>query len=85
MVHIVPELKYLRTVIISEHKILRLFQKNEKYFIEIISKGYTVKYLAFKILKEAEIHCKDIIKKIKAGKSALELSFVFKRKRKEEA
>ena len=83
--HIVPELKYLRTVIISEHKILRLFQKNEKYFIEINSKGYTFKYLAGKILKEAEIHCKDIIKKIKAGKSALELSFVFKRKRKEEA
>ena len=77
MVHIIPELKYLRTVIISEHKILRLFQKNEKYFIEIISKGYTVKFLAGKTLKKAEKHCKAIINKIKAGRSTLELfSFV---------
>ena len=85
MEHIIPELKYLRTIIISEHKILRLFQKNEKYFIEIISKGYTIKFLAGKTLKEAEKHCKDIIKMIKAGRSTLELSLVYQRKRKEVA
>jgi len=85
MVHTIPESKYLRTVIISEHKILRLFQKNEKKFIEIISNEYPVDFSAGKTLKKAEKHCKDIIKKIKAGRSALELSLVCKRKRKEVA
>jgi len=85
MEHTIPELKYLRTVIISEHKILRLFQKNEKYFIEIISNGYKVKFLAGKTLKVAEKNYKDIIKKIKEGRSTLELSLVYKRKSKEEA
>jgi hypothetical protein len=57
MVHTIPESKYLRTVIISEHKILRLFQKNEKKFIEIIANEYTVEFSAGKTLKRAEKRC----------------------------
>ena len=68
----IPKLKYLKTFIISENKILRLFQKDEKYYIEIIGKGYIVQYLAGKTLIMAEKCYKDVIKKINAGWSSLE-------------
>lgn len=68
----IPKLKYLKTFIISENKILRLFQKDEKYYIEIIGNGYIVQYLAGKTLIMAEKRIKDVIKKINAGWSSLE-------------
>ncbi len=68
----IPKLKYLKTFIISEHKILRLVQKDKKYVIELIGNGYSVKLSAGKTLKSAEKLCKDLIKWIKAGRSALE-------------
>ncbi|MFX1519799.1 MAG: hypothetical protein ACFFCD_07755 [Promethearchaeota archaeon] len=67
-----PKLKYLKTFIISGNKIVRLFRNDEKYLIEIIGKGYTVKFLAGKTLKKAEERCRDFIKKIETGRSALE-------------
>ncbi|WP_287588474.1 hypothetical protein [Candidatus Borrarchaeum sp.] len=68
----IPKLKYLKTFIISENKILRFLQKDEKYYIEIIGKGYIVQYLAGKTLIMAEKRYKDVIKKINAGWSSLE-------------
>ncbi len=69
----IPKVKYLKTFIISEHKILRLFQKDEKYYIEITGNGYLVKFFAGKTLKQAEKRCINVIKKIKAGWSTFEL------------
>ncbi len=68
----IPKLKYLKTFIISENKILRLFQKDENYYIQIIGKGYTVQFLAGKTLDMAKERCIDVIKKIKTGWSMLE-------------
>jgi len=68
----IPKLKYLKTFIVSEHKIVRLFQKGEKYYIEMTGNGYLVKFFTGKTLKKAEKRCIDVIKKIKAGWSALE-------------
>ncbi len=69
----IPKVKYLKTFIISEHKILRLFQKDEKYYIEIAGNGYIVQFFAGKTLKQAEKRCINVIKKIKAGWGTFEL------------
>ncbi len=72
MLYEIPQLKYLKTFIISENKILRLFQKDEKYFIEIVGKGYIVQFFVGEALDMAKERCKDVIKKIKEGWSTLE-------------
>jgi len=68
----IPKLKYLKTFIISENKILRFIQEDKEYFIELIGNGYIVRFLAGTTLKEADKRCKNLIKRIKKGGSVLE-------------
>ena len=62
----------LKSVRISENKSLRLFLKDQKYFVELIACGYNVTYLAGKTLHEAEKRYMELLHKIKSGGSMLE-------------
>lgn len=62
----------LKSVRISANKSLRLFLKDQKYFIELIACGYNVTYLAGKTPHEAEKRYMELLHKIKSGGSMLE-------------
>jgi len=62
----------LKSVRISENKSLRLFLKDQKYFVELIACGYNVTYLAGKTPHEAEKRYMELLHKIKSGGSMLE-------------
>jgi hypothetical protein len=57
---------------ISENKSLKLFLKDQKYFVELIACGYNVIYLAGKTLHEAEKRYIELLHKIRNGESMLE-------------
>ena len=67
-----PESKTLKSLRISENKLLRLFLKDQKYFVELIASGYSVTHLAGKTLEEAENCYVELLHKIKNGGSMLE-------------
>jgi len=54
----------IKNVRISENKSLRLFLKDQKYFVELIANGYNVTYLAGKTLQEAEKFYVTLFKEI---------------------
>jgi len=54
----------LKSVRISENKSLRLFLKDQKYFVELIANGYNVTYFAGKTLQEAEKFYADLFEEI---------------------
>lgn len=64
--------KILKSLRISENKFLRLFLKDQKYFVELIASGYNVTYLAGKTLEEAEKCYVDLFNKLINGGSMLE-------------
>jgi len=57
---------------ISENKSLRLFLKDQQYFVELIACGYKVTYLAGKTLHEAEKSYVELLHKVESGGSMLE-------------
>jgi hypothetical protein len=62
----------LKSVGISENKSLRLFLKDQKYFVELNACGYNVTYFAGKTLHEAEKRYVELLHKIRSGGSMLE-------------
>jgi hypothetical protein len=62
----------LKSLRISENKLLRLVLKDQKYFVELIASGYKVTQLAGKTLQEAEKCYVELLHKIKNGGSMLE-------------
>ena len=62
----------IKSVRISENKSLRLFLKNQQYFVELIACGYNVTYLAGKTLHEAEKCYMELLHKVERGGSKLE-------------
>ncbi len=62
----------IKSVRISENKSLRLFLKDQQYFVELIACGYNVTYLAGKTLHEAEKCYMELLHKIESGGSMLE-------------
>ncbi|WP_287587343.1 hypothetical protein [Candidatus Borrarchaeum sp.] len=64
----------LKSLRISENKLLRLVLKDQKYFIELIASGYKVTQLAAgkTTLQEAEKCYVELLHKIKNGGSMLE-------------
>jgi hypothetical protein len=68
-----PESEVLKSLRISENKLLRLFLKDQKYFVELSANGYSVTHLAAgKTLEEAENCYVELLHKIKNGGSMLE-------------
>jgi len=65
-------LKSVKSVRISENKSLRLFLKDQQYFVELIACGYNVAYFAGKTLNEAEKSYMELLHKIRSGGSMLE-------------
>jgi hypothetical protein len=72
--HAITNQKFSKSYIISEERILHVFKKDGKYFIEFPAKGYSVKVLAGKTFKEAELRCTNLIKYLEAGRSLLDAS-----------
>jgi hypothetical protein len=62
----------IKSVKISENKSLRLFLKDQEYFVELIANGYNVTYLVGKTIQEAENRYKELLHKVKRGESMLE-------------
>jgi hypothetical protein len=62
----------IKSVRISANKSLRLFLKDQKYFVELIANGYKVTYLAGKTLHEAEKCYMELLHKVRNGGSMLE-------------
>lgn len=61
-----------KTHVISEHKFVRLYEDEGKYFVELTANGYIIKALAGKTLKVAEKYYLEIINKLRDGISMLE-------------
>lgn len=62
----------LKSLRISENKLLRLVLKDQKYFVELSARGYKITHLAGKTLHEAEKCYLDLLNKLKNGGSLLE-------------
>jgi hypothetical protein len=62
----------IKNVKVSENKSLRLFLKDQKYFVELIANGYSVIYVAGKALQEAEKCYMELLQKVREGESMLE-------------
>ena len=72
MLQEIAKSKTLKSLRISENKLLRLVLKDQKHFVELIANGYNVTHLAGKTFQEAEKCYGDLLHKIKNGGSMLE-------------